>query len=283
MKVISVHSYKGGTGKTTIALLMAKYFANKHFPGKTGLDKVAVIDLDLIGTGMHYAMAFESKEDAFFDDYLMYFKKRTYDIDKLLTPYRDEQVWFSVILNQMKSKMKISAILGREEQMPFITSATDELILRLVDRGFEYIVIDCHPGLSFLSANLLKKEDTCKVLVTTWSRPRAYGILLEVKEVLPEDKYFADLGFMLVANRTPNGLSGDSWLKEVANDTQILEGGALVTRLNIDECHRQVIARDETLEHLFSLGTPGTLPQLKDLACGKQIRELCEKIEKVLG
>ncbi|TMI37780.1 MinD/ParA family protein, partial [Candidatus Bathyarchaeota archaeon] len=44
-KVIAVHSFKGGTGKTTLTANLAAILAMHH--------RVGVMDLDLSGPGLH--------------------------------------------------------------------------------------------------------------------------------------------------------------------------------------------------------------------------------------
>lgn len=278
MKTITVHSFKGGTGKTTLALCLAKHFSRSH--------RVAVSDLDLTGTGLHYTLELKPKGDrAFFESYLRSDTRESYPIEDLLTPYEDDDAAFTVILNRMGGRDKpwLQSVLGRSKEMPFLSNAWNELVAALEARDlFDYLIVDCHPGLTFLSANLLQDPRTCKLLVTTWSRPRAWGALLELRDLLPVDVKVGETGFMFAVNMSPAGTDEERWLRMVEKDKIVATGGALINRLAIPPGHIQTVNRDPKLETLFDLGNDGLLPRLDDLGCAEQLRHLAGRIDRIL-
>jgi MinD-like ATPase involved in chromosome partitioning or flagellar assembly len=62
MKLISIHSHKGGAGKTTIALLTAQ----AQF--KSGA-RVCTVDLDFLGSGLEAVV--DARPQAYLDDFLV--------------------------------------------------------------------------------------------------------------------------------------------------------------------------------------------------------------------
>ena len=71
-KIIAVHSYKGGTGKTLLSVNLAATFAKQ---GK----KVGIFDLDFRAPSLFAILKAENSE-VWFNDYL----NNTSDVDKIL-------------------------------------------------------------------------------------------------------------------------------------------------------------------------------------------------------
>ena len=77
MKTIAIHSHKGGVGKTTVALLVAKQAALLG-------QKVCVIDLDFIGSGIADLFAITALPDEYVESYFLGTDPHSYDLDRLL-------------------------------------------------------------------------------------------------------------------------------------------------------------------------------------------------------
>ncbi len=95
MKIIAVHSHKGGVGKTTIALLLAKYASNN---GRN----VHVVDFDFLGAGIADLIRLEGKPDRYLESYFNSADPYTFDEERLFSEYTDDDIKpndFTIIIN----------------------------------------------------------------------------------------------------------------------------------------------------------------------------------------
>lgn len=154
--IITLHSYKGGTGKTLLSVNLAMILADR---GK----KVCLLDLDLRAPSL--SSTFKSDKKYWVNDYL----NRICDIDSVLTDctpkYIKEGQLFvgladpsTVAIREMSSKDRKWGMeaLGR------LLSLKNSL---LKDMEFDYVICDSSPGLQYSSINAIVAADM--VLVVT--------------------------------------------------------------------------------------------------------------------
>ena len=141
-KIIAVHSYKGGTGKTLLSVNLAATFAKA---GK----KVCIFDLDFRAPSFFAILKAENTE-FWLNDYL----NNIYDISKVLVDlssrlYGDGK--FYAALSKPLNRSNPRHVIKRQKMGNARTRQTlalRETLLR--DQKFDYIIFDTSPGLTIL-------------------------------------------------------------------------------------------------------------------------------------
>lgn len=161
-RCIAFHSYKGGTGKTTIASNCAALLAKKGF-------KVALLDLDVYAPSL---LAYFKKEPKkWLNDYLL----GEAEVDEVMTPVTDSiQDYGKKYDNttEIKGKLWIGFCNVKKEEVYKIEAGTSDssksqlrrfILLRenlIRDYDLDYIIIDTSPGIRYWSINALAVADT---------------------------------------------------------------------------------------------------------------------------
>lgn len=173
-KIIAVHSYKGGTGKTLLSVNLAATFA-KH--GK----KVCLFDLDFRAPSLTTILKVE-KADCWMNDYL----NGTCEIDKVLLDLSDrvhnKGKFFVGLANPATEAIRDMSAKDRKWEMRALGRL---LALRnsiLNDKGFDYIVFDTSPGLQYSSINAIVSSDLVLV-ATTFDRSDVDGTRRMLREL----------------------------------------------------------------------------------------------------
>ncbi|WP_290899705.1 ParA family protein [Ferroglobus sp.] len=138
MKVLSLHSFKGGTGKTFIALNLAYLLSEKN--------KVCIVDLDLVTLSLY---SFFSSE--FYLNDLLY---RNRDLEDCI-------VRVSENLHAILASPDVEDIrreLRKDDRMEMRTLER-LMILKQKIEDFNYVILDTHPDLSYFSVNSLILSD----------------------------------------------------------------------------------------------------------------------------
>jgi septum site-determining protein MinD len=187
---IAVHSFKGGTGKSTITANLAVSLA---LEGR----RVGVLDLDLAGPGLH--VLFEMKPDEI---------KRTLN-DYLLGLCSSESIAID-----LTEKMGL-----KQGSLVFVpASFKAEDIIRVLSKGYEigmfrdalatisrihhldYMIIDTHPG---IEKSTLVSMGVCdmNIIISRMDSQDIFGtgVMLEVTRVLEKPQ-------ILIANMIPPGV-----------------------------------------------------------------------------
>jgi cellulose biosynthesis protein BcsQ len=156
-KCIAFHSYKGGTGKTTIASNCAALLAKRGF-------KVALLDLDVYAPSL---LAYFQKEPAkWLNDYLL----GEAEVNEIMTPVTDGIQEYGS--SEIKGKLWIGFCNVKKEEVYKIEAGTSDstksqlrrfILLRenlIRDYDVDYIIIDTSPGIRYWSINALAVADT---------------------------------------------------------------------------------------------------------------------------
>ena len=165
-RIIAIHSYKGGTGKTLLSLNLAAAFA-KH--GK----KVCLMDLDFRAPSLATLLKVQESEN-WLNDYL----NGTCEIDKVLIDISDKVPnsgkLFVGLANPATEAIRDMSAKDRKWEMRALgrlLSLRDSL---LTDRNFDYLVFDTSPGLQYSSINAVVTADLVLV-ATTFDRSDVDG------------------------------------------------------------------------------------------------------------
>jgi MinD-like ATPase involved in chromosome partitioning or flagellar assembly len=165
-KILAVHSYKGGTGKTLFSVNLAATFAKA---GK----KVCVFDLDFRAPSL-FAILKTPNAEFWLNDYL----NNTCDIDKTLIDLSSripgDGKFYACLANPSTEAIRDMSSKDRKWEMRALGRllALRETLLR--DQKFDYLVFDTSPGLQYSSINAIVAADFV-VVATTGDRSDVDG------------------------------------------------------------------------------------------------------------
>lgn len=205
MNIYSLHSHKGGVGKTTFGLFFGKYLAQVR------KEKTCLIDLDFQAQGLRDCY-FRDEIKFDFADYLLVDEKGKKGIvEKIPIQSRDFH-HLTFIASHFKPQLdgqermeilkKMYVKLANEIYTGEITDNLRDILKYLEKDGYKNIIIDDHPGLVLLSEQIIKQIKSTPVFVTTPNIVSFAGLfknILERKDdwklKLPEIK--------IILNRAP--------------------------------------------------------------------------------
>ena len=173
-KILAVHSYKGGTGKTLLSINMAAAFA-KH--GK----KVCLFDLDFRAPSLATLLKID-KSEYWMNDYL----NGVCDINKVLIDLSDRidngGTLFVGLANPSTEAIRDMTAKDRKWEMRALGRLLALRTSLLGEKGFDYLVFDTSPGLQYSSINAIVSADLVLV-ATTFDRSDVDGTKRMLKEL----------------------------------------------------------------------------------------------------
>jgi septum site-determining protein MinD len=155
-KIIAIHSYKGGTGKTLLSTNLATLYANN---GKS----VCLMDLDFRAPSLH--AIFKVHTEYWLNDYLngvSDVKKVLIDLSKSHTRRGRLLVGFA---NPSTEAIREMTAKDRKWEMKALGRLLSLRTSLLNDMNLDYIIFDTSPGLQYSSINAIVSADV--VLVVT--------------------------------------------------------------------------------------------------------------------
>ncbi len=229
-KCIAFHSYKGGTGKTTIASNCAALLAKKGF-------KVALLDLDVYAPSL--LAYFQREPRKWLNDYLL----GNAEVNEVMTPVTDiieEYARKYENSTEIKGKLWIGFCSVKKEEIYKIESGTSEssksqlrrfILLRdslIRDYDLDFVIIDTSPGIRYWSINALAVADTL-FLTLKMGDIDVEGTKRLASEIYGSLTKYGTRSFLLF-NRvagycTPTHTQGPD-LGKIAEDTVLIDGFA---------------------------------------------------------
>jgi len=266
-RCIAFHSYKGGTGKTTIASNCAALLAKRGF-------KVALLDLDVYAPSL--LAYFQRKPKKWLNDYLL----GEAEVDEVMTPVTDSIQEFSKqhdITSEIKGKLLIGFCNVKKEEVYKIESGTSDnsksqlrrfILLRenlIRDYDLDYIIIDTSPGIRYWSINALAVADTLFLTLkmgdidlegTKRLASEIYGSLTKygTKSFLLFNRV---AGYCLPSHKTNENVSNDALLMEsyeTENTEDVLSKETKMDVISAIPCYCDI--QFSRKEFLTSLGYP---------------------------
>ena len=156
-KIIAVHSYKGGTGKTSLSANLAATYARR---GK----KVCMMDLDFRAPSLHVVFK-KQNLDYWLNDYL----NGVCEIDKVLVDVSKDHgnggKLMVALANPSTEAIRDMTAKDRKWEMKALGRLLSLRSALLDDGDFDYIIFDTSPGLQYSSINAIVAADV--VLVVT--------------------------------------------------------------------------------------------------------------------
>ncbi|UCC58535.1 MAG: AAA family ATPase [Candidatus Bathyarchaeum sp.] len=154
--IITLHSYKGGTGKTLLSVNLAMILADK---GK----RVCLLDLDLRAPSLN--STFKNDMKYWINDYL----NKACEINSILTDctprYIREGKLFVGLANPSTVAIREMSSRDRKWGMEALGRLLSLKSSLINDMNFDYVICDSSPGLQYSSINAIVAADI--VLVVT--------------------------------------------------------------------------------------------------------------------
>jgi chromosome partitioning protein len=162
VKTIAFHSYKGGTGKTTIAANLSTLLVSKGF-------NVLLIDMDVYAPSLH--VYFNSKPEKWMNNYLLddlEFSDVIYDFTNVIqdfylstSPSYKKKGKFNIVFSNPK-KEEITSLDFQNRD-----SSKSQMLKKMLylkektnsDISYDYIILDTSPGIRPWSINALAIAD----------------------------------------------------------------------------------------------------------------------------
>jgi len=173
-KIIAVHSYKGGTGKTLLSINLAATFA-EH--GK----RVCLFDLDFRAPSLATLLKVETAQH-WLNDYL----NGVCEIDKVLIDLSDKVhnggKLFVGLANPSTEAIRDMSAKDRKWEMRALGRLLSLRTTLLGDKGLDYLIMDTSPGLQYSSINAIVSADIVLV-ATTFDRSDVDGTKRMLREL----------------------------------------------------------------------------------------------------
>lgn len=173
-KIIAMHSYKGGTGKTLLSVNLAATFAKK---GK----KVCVFDLDFRAPSLFTILKAE-KSEYWLNDYL----NSTCDIDKVLLDLSSRisgnGKFYAGLANPATEAIRDMSAKDRKWEMRALGRLLSLRESLLNNKKFDYLFFDTSPGLQYSSINAIVTADFV-IVATTGDRSDVDGTKRMLQEL----------------------------------------------------------------------------------------------------
>jgi len=157
-KIIAIHSYKGGTGKTSLAANLAATYARR---GK----KVCLMDLDFRAPSLH-AIFNKQNLDYWLNDYL----NGVCEIDKVLVDVTKDHgnggKLVVALANPTTEAIRDMTAKDRKWEMKALGRLLSLRSSLLNGGGYDYIIFDTSPGLQYSSINAIVTADVALVVTS---------------------------------------------------------------------------------------------------------------------
>jgi septum site-determining protein MinD len=140
-KIISIHSFRGGTGKSNVTANLAALLATFGY-------RVGIVDTDIQSPGIHVLFGFDEQKMKYsLNDYLWgrcSVENTAYDVTSLLQSKAKANSRIFLIPSSIKAK-DITKVLRDGLDFGLLNDGFQELIDVL---KLDYLLIDTHPGLN---------------------------------------------------------------------------------------------------------------------------------------
>jgi septum site-determining protein MinD len=190
-KIIAIHSYKGGTGKTLMSINLATMLA-AH--GK----RVALLDLDFRAPSLYAALKANGSE-YWLNDYL----NNICEIKKVLVDltekcgFRNSGQFLVGLANPNTEAIRDMSSKDRKWEMRALEKLLSLKNSLLNDMELDYIIFDTSPGLQYSSINAIVSADIV-IVVTTQDTSDVQG----TKRMIQELYDLFDKNAVLLLNKT---------------------------------------------------------------------------------
>ena len=278
MKIVSIHSHKGGCGKTTIALFLARELALR---GK----RTCLLDLDISAPGVESLVNLTSGKK-YFNEFLEGIEPvdELSDLEGYLFKYIDTD------LQDMKQAVDLFPIgegysterdIGRTVHLEYMMERLLSF-LEVLQMQYDACIIDNHPSFILVSEMILKDLGSGKkrtvLFISTPNRSHVGGCLKRATKIQR-----ADLRKALVLNRiSPDNMKmykdTISFSKALKTD-ELLHGHSLWAHCGLNDYFP---VPETSLYRIGDLGTSPYLPQTNKMKLCDESRYIYQIADFVL-
>ena len=200
-RIVSIHSFRGGTGKSNIAANLAALLAQQ---GK----RVCVIDTDIQSPGIHvlFGLAGENVTSSL-NDFLWHGRAiEEVAIDVTPSALREESGQIYLVPSSIKTG-EISRVMREGYDARQLTEGLKRLLIRL---RLDYLLIDTHPGLGQETLLSLVISNTLIIVLRPDQQDyEGTGITVRIAQELRVPN------ILLLVNKTPGSLNPDALAEQV--------------------------------------------------------------------
>ncbi|HKZ94944.1 MAG TPA: MinD/ParA family protein [Candidatus Bathyarchaeia archaeon] len=158
-KILAIHSYKGGTGKTLLSVNLSTLYANR---GKS----VALLDLDFRAPSLQAILKVQNSE-YWINDYL----NGVCDVKKALVDLSQSHAKRGRLLvglaNPSTQAIREMTAKDRKWEMKALGRLLSLKTSLLSEMGLDYVIFDTSPGLQYSSINAIVSADVVLVVSGT--------------------------------------------------------------------------------------------------------------------
>ena len=218
-KIISVHSYRGGTGKSN---LVANLATNLVLQG----NRVAIFDADIQSPGIHLLFGLDDNQIKLtLNDYLWGkcpLADTAYDVSHVLNEQLSEPIVKDKSIYLVPSSMKpeeIATVLSEGYDVELLHQGFQELSSLL---DLDYLFVDTHPGLSEETLLAIGISDVTVVILRPDCQDyQGTAVVLDVAQQLEVSR------LLLVANKVLPEVDAHALGKKIENIYQVPVAGVL--------------------------------------------------------
>jgi septum site-determining protein MinD len=214
-KIVSIHSYRGGTGKSNVTSNLAALLASSG-------SRVGIVDTDIQSPGIHVLFGFdETSVDRSLNDYIWGkapIEAAAYDVTSALKGQGTDHSKLYLVPSSSKA-VDIARVLREGYNVDLLTKGFQSLVKQL---NLDYLLIDTHPGLNEETLLSIAISDIF-VLILRPDQQDYQGSAVTVdiarKLEVPE--------LLLVVNKAPTALDPAQLQKKVAETYNAEVAGVL--------------------------------------------------------
>jgi len=241
-KIIAVHSFRGGTGKSNITANTAACIACK---GK----RVGIVDTDIQSPGIHVLFGFEPERiGKTLNDYLWgkcKIEDAAVDVTKNLAGIEDAGGKVYLIPSSMKMS-EITRILKEGYEVSMLNDGFTEAINTL---NLDYLFIDTHPGIGEETLLSLAIADISLIILRPDKQDyQGTSVTLEVCRRLEVPNLF------LIVNKLPQTYDFEKVKRDIENVFKCEVAGVLPHSEDLIEIGSKEVFYPNHRKHPFSLG-----------------------------
>lgn len=255
VKIVTIHSQKGGVGKTSLALAKAGWFNLKE--GK----KTLIIDGDITGTSLFDVLGAGTSK-RFLNDLLladpMLFHEYQQSPQKAQADFcvlvEDTNIYYIPSSSSLADVRTIVPLISQEDKLHFFQSRMEDIIQIFVNEGFEAIILDNPPGLFGMSQATLSLAmvapdivyEKCPIFMASADRADYRALFLSLTAILEQRCDNVSILF----NRLPLGRYRDPAFKlqEIMNDLKKFQG---VDKVLLDKVKVATLASDFDISQII--------------------------------
>ena len=218
-EIISIHSYRGGTGKSNLTANLATLLV---LQGK----RVAIFDTDIQSPGIHLLFGLDERQIEYtLNDYLWgkcSLVETAYDVSNLLNEQLPEakvkEGSIYLVPSSMKSE-EIATVLSEGYDVELLHQGFLELGKRL---QLDYLFVDTHPGMSEEALLAIGISDlTLLILRPDRQDYQGTAVFIDVAKQLEVSR------LLLVVNKVLPEVDGDALSEEIKKIYQVPVAGVL--------------------------------------------------------